>query len=49
MVDDDSDFRELSADVALDADIQVLNLSTDELDERRAAELPDGVCWMAHG
>lgn len=42
MVDDDPEFRELSAAVALDAHIKVINLSTDELIERRGNELPDG-------
>lgn len=42
MVDDDLSFRELSAAVALDAHINVVNLSADQLIERRGDELPDG-------
>jgi FixJ family two-component response regulator len=42
MVDDDRSFRDLSEAVALDADIAVVNLSTDELIERRKTRLPDG-------
>ena len=42
MVDDDRSFRDLSEAVALDADIAVVNLSTEELLERRRTTLPDG-------
>ncbi|MDQ3688634.1 MAG: hypothetical protein M3406_01085 [Chloroflexota bacterium] len=42
MVDDDPAFRELSAAVALDAHIEVVNLSADQLIERRGGEMPDG-------
>ena len=42
MVDDDEGFRELSGAVALDAGINVLNMSSVELTKRRGAALPDG-------
>jgi hypothetical protein len=42
MVDDDRSFRDLSEAVALDADIAVVNLSTEELLERRRTRLPAG-------
>ena len=42
MIDDDLGFRGLSSAVALDAGINVVNLSSVELTERRGAALPDG-------
>ena len=42
MIDDDAGFRGLSSEVALDAGINVVNMSSDELVERRGATLPDG-------
>ena len=42
MVDDDPSFRELSSAAALDADIKVVNISTEELIERHGDALPDG-------
>ena len=42
MVDDDLSFRDLSSEVALDADIAVVNMSTADLEERRKVNLPDG-------
>ena len=42
MVDDDESFRELSSAAALDAGINVVNISTQELIERRGDALPDG-------
>ena len=42
MVDDDPSFRELSSEVALDANIKVVNISTHELTERFGDALPDG-------
>ena len=42
MVDDDLSFRDLSSEVALDADIAVVNMSTADLEERRKINLPDG-------
>jgi len=42
MVDDDQSFRELSSAAALDADVNVVNISTEELIARRGDALPDG-------
>jgi hypothetical protein len=42
MVDDDQSFRELSTAAALDADLKVVTISTQELIARRGDELPDG-------
>ena len=42
MVDDDASFRELSSAAALDAAIKVVNISTQELIDRRGDALPDG-------
>ncbi len=42
MVDDDESFRDLSSSVADDAGITVVNMSADELIERRGNTLPDG-------
>jgi hypothetical protein len=42
MVDDDASFRELSSAAALDAEIRVVNISTQELIERHGDALPDG-------
>ena len=42
MVDDDESFRDLSSSVADDAGIKVVNMSADELIERRGDTLPDG-------
>ena len=42
MVDDDESFRDLSSAAALDAGINVVNISTQELIERRGDALPDG-------
>lgn len=42
MVDDDQSFRELSSAAALDADINVVSISTAELIARRGDALPDG-------
>lgn len=42
MVDDDLSFRDLSSEVALDAEIAVVNMSTAELEEHRKVSLPDG-------
>jgi len=42
MVDDDPSFRDLSQAAALDAGINVVNISTEELIERRGDALPDG-------
>ena len=42
MIDDDAGFRGLSSAVALDAGINVVNMSSDQLIERRDATLPDG-------
>ena len=42
MVDDDQSFRDLSSAAALDAGIDVVNISTEELIERHGEVLPDG-------
>jgi CheY-like chemotaxis protein len=42
MVDDDQSFREMSSAAALDAGIIVVNISTEQLIERRGDALPDG-------
>ena len=42
MVDDDRSFRDLSSEVALDAEIAVVSMSTAELGGRLSTELPDG-------
>ena len=42
MVDDDEGFRGLSSAVALDAGINVVNMSSVELTNRHGAALPDG-------
>lgn len=42
MVDDDQGFRDLSSAAALDAGIDVVNISTQELIKRRGDALPDG-------
>ncbi len=42
MVDDDESFRDLSSAVAGDARIKVVNMSADDLIERRGDALPDG-------
>lgn len=47
MVDDDESFRDLSSAVAGDARIKVVNMSADDLIERRGDALPDGRCSMA--
>lgn len=42
MVDDDESFRDLSSAVALETEIKVVNISTEELIQRRGEALPDG-------
>ena len=42
MVDDDLSFRELSSEAALDAGINVMNVTTEELADWRGNPLPDG-------
>ena len=42
MVDDDPEFRALSQAVALETDIRVVTISTEELTERFGDPLPDG-------
>jgi hypothetical protein len=42
MVDDDESFRDLSSAAALDAGIDVVNISTRELVKRHGDALPDG-------
>jgi hypothetical protein len=44
MVDDDRSFRDLSDQVAIEADIAVVTMGVDELDvRRRTHDLPDGL------
>ena len=42
MVDDDQSFRDLSSAAALDAGIDVVSITTEELVKRRGDALPDG-------
>ncbi len=42
LVDDDSSFRELASELALDAEIAVVSLSTDQFAAQPRLPLPDG-------
>jgi hypothetical protein len=42
MVDDDEEFRALSRAVAVETDVRVVSISTEELTERFGDPLPDG-------